>query len=216
MIHVPKFYAHPGPLEIPITVDEEVLGVQFDLLYQAASVYESIQIPPGAFGGANVISAGRLRVVFTTPDIILPNPVCTITLNIAGSTGLVIVDARASVYDQGQVISIPLVSDDGEVVVGEPMNIELEWVDNNSPQAEVIDASVYKSDQDDPAVGTWELVGTAPVGTNVLQSPLEIDQGTVYFMAKPRNIIDEGPASNVAELNTDVPIALESLTVRII
>jgi hypothetical protein len=211
MIHAPKIYANPGELQIPITVDEDVAGVQFDLWYDPSSSYVSIQFASGASGLVNEIAAGHLKVAFSGPQN-LPNPVCTITLNISEST---VVDISNAVGATEQAESIDLIADDGEVLVGVPMQLFFQWQDSNPANVGVIDCSVYQGTQNNPSSGTWTKIVTVPVNVNEAYADVDPDQGTLYFYAAARNALGEGPPTNVASLGTDLPIALENLTVEI-
>lgn len=213
MIHAPKIYANAGLVEIPITVDEAVAGVQFDLLYESSASYISIQFAGGASGLTNEISAGHLKVAFSGP-LNLSNPVCTITLNVAESTEIVFSNARGATE---QAESIDLAADDGEILVGEDMKVDFVWVDNNPENAGVIDATVYQSNQNDPDAGVWNVVGTVPVGTDqLLDQDLATNQGEVFFHVSFRSALGKGAPSSVKSVNTDLPIAPENFTVTIV
>ena len=213
MIHAPKIYADAGLVAIPVTVDEDAAGVQFDLLYEPSSSYDSIQIVTGASGFANEISAGHLKVAFSGP-LNLSNPVCVVTLNIPETTEIVFEGARRATE---QAESLPLEADDGVVLIGEDMKIDFVWVDNNPENAGVIDATVYQSNQNDPDAGVWNVVGTVPVGTDqLLNQDLATNQGEVFFHVSFRSALGKGAPSSVKSVNTDLPIAPENFTVTIV
>jgi hypothetical protein len=204
MIHAPKIYANSGPLEIPITVDEDVAGVQFDLWYNPSSSYVSIQFASGASGLTNEIAAGHLKVAFSGP-LNLPNPVCVITLNISESTPIDISNAKGATE---QAESIDLIADDGEVLVGEPMDVLVKWQDNNPPNLNVTSYHVY---QDGSVVGTPSAPASEFVVTGVAPG-----SGDVDFQVAAVNAIGEGPLSNTATVSTDLPIAVENVTAEIV
>lgn len=204
MIHAPKIYADTGSLPIPITVDEAVAGVQFDLFYNPSSSYESIQFAAGASGLANPISAGHLKVAFSGP-LNLSNPVCVVTLNIAESTPLDLASARGATE---AAESINLVEDDGEVLVGVPMDVKVSWQDNNPPNLNVTSYNVY---QDGSVVGTPSAPASEFVVTGVAAG-----SGNVDFQVAAVNAIGEGPLSNIATVSTDLPIAVENVTAEIV
>jgi hypothetical protein len=204
MIHAPKIYANPGELQIPITVDEDVAGVQFDLWYNPSSSYVSIQFASGASGLANEIAAGHLKVAFSGP-LNLPNPVCTIILNISESTPI---DISNAVGATEQAESIDLIADDGEVLVGEPMDVLVKWQDNNPPNLNVTSYNVY---QDGSVVGTPSAPASEFVVTGVASG-----SGDVDFQVAAVNAIGEGPLSNTATVSTDLPIAVENVTAEIV
>ena len=204
MIRAPKIYANAGLVAIPITVDEDAAGVQFDLLYEPSASYESIQFASGASGLTNEISAGHLKVAFSSP-LNLSNPVCTITLNIPESTDIVFENA---VRATEQAESYPLETDDGEVLVGVPMDVKVTWQDNNPANLNVTNYNVY---QDGSVVGT----PTAPASEYTVTG-VASGQGDVDFQVAAVNAIGEGPLSNTATVSTDLPIAVENVTAEIV
>ena len=204
MIHAPKIYADLGNLAIPITVDEAVAGVQFDLLYESSASYVSIQFANGASGFANPISAGHLKVAFSGP-LTLSNPVCTITLNIAETTDIVFANARGATE---QAESIALTADDGEVLVGVPMDVKVTWQDNNPPNLNVTRYNIY---QDGAVVGSPAAPASQFTVTGVAPGSGDID-----FRVGAVNAIGEGPLSNTATVSTDLPIAVENVTAEIV
>ena len=204
MIHAPKIYANAGLVEIPITVDEDIAGVQFDLLYEPSSSYESIQFASGASGLTNEISAGHLKVAFSGP-LNLSNPVCIITLNVAESTEIVFSNARGATE---QAESIDLTADDGEILVGVPMNVKVSWQDNNPANLNVSDYNVYMN---------TALAGTVTApASNYTVANVATGQGNIDFQVAAMNAIGEGPLSNTATVSTELPIAVENVTAEIV
>jgi hypothetical protein len=204
MIHAPKIYADTGPLAIPITVDEDVAGVQFDLWYNPSSSYVSIQFASGSSGLANEIAAGHLKVAFSGP-LNLSNPVCVITLNVSESTPVSISNARGATE---QAESIDLIADDGEILVGVPMDVKVTWQDNNPANLNVTSYNVY---QDGSVVGTPSAPDSTFTVTGVAPG-----SGDVDFQVAAVNAIGEGPLSNTATVSTDLPIAVENVTAEIV
>ena len=204
MIHAPKIYANAGLVAIPVTVDEDAAGVQFDLLYEPSASYVSIQFASGASGLTNEISAGHLKVAFSGP-LTLSNPVCIVTLNVPETTDVIFENARRATE---QSESYPLETDDGEVLVGVPMNVLVKWQDNNPPNLNVTGYNVY---QDGVVVG----VDTAPASQFTVTG-VASGLGDIDFRVAAVNAIGEGPLSNTATVSTDLPIAVENVTAEIV
>lgn len=204
MIHAPKIYADPGNLDIPITVDEDVAGVQFDLFFDSTvASFGSIQYATGASGLHNEISAGHLKVVVSSATN-LSNPVCIITLDISESTPLELDNARGSTE---QAVSFPLETDDGEVLVGVPMDVLVQWQANPPSQA----ITAYKVHQDGAEVGQ--------VDGSILEftvTGVATNQGDVAFQVSAVNALGEGPLSDPAVVNTDLPTKVQGVTAEIV
>lgn len=213
MIRAQKIYANPGLVEVAVSVDEPIIGVQFRLVFDPeAASFETASATPGALLTTNEILPGQLIVVVSQATL-LPTEVCRLSFTVVSSTPIGIRDAIGSTV---QAQDINLDNRDGGIIIGGPMQVLFHWQDNNPPQAGVLESSVYQSNQSDPATGLWEKIGTATAPDTSLQAEVEANVGLVYFLARARNAVGEGPASNVVELNTDLPIALENLIVEIV
>ncbi len=211
MIHAPKIYSDPGNITIPIYVDEPAAAVRFKLYFDLSVTYVSIQAAVGGFATVNSNEAGRLLVIIDGIQV-LPDPICTITLNVPESTTLVFEEATWSSVDAE---SNPLEMGDGEVLVeGEDMNVNVKWTDNNPTGPglpagqEIISYKIY---QDTNVVGT----PVAPA-SEFLVSNVATGQGDISFYATAVNIKGEGPMSNAAVVNTDLPLMLENVTATIV
>ena len=205
MIHAPKIYADVGHLEIPITVDEDVAGVQFDFLYDPATTYVSVQVPNNANKNFVESSAGHLKALVYSAFVV-PNPVCVITLDIAGTTTLVFANARWS-DDRGQSQPFDEV-DDGEVLVGEDMNVLVEWTDTHPANSTV---TKYNIHQDTVLVGTVNKPANEFTVTGVATG-----SGNIDFAVAAVNPAGIGPLSAPATVNTNLPVAVTNVTATIV
>lgn len=214
MIRVPTLNASAGSqIVVPIIVDETIAGVQFIISFDPTALeFVSFIGAAGSFATSNELQSGQLSCVVSQAAALL-NPVCTITFNVTSSSALALTNVVGASVDAQDV---PLAIQDGEVIVGGNMPVLFQWVDNNPVELGVIDQTVYQGTQADPATGTWNPVGTVPVGTTQLQADIASSQGVLYFYVVARNGVGVGDPSVVVPLNTDLPQALENLTVQFV
>jgi len=208
MIAAPKIYAHPGPVNAEIRVTDEIIGVQFELTFNPSSAdVVSVTYPSGG-GFSNEPEPGTIRISMAqaTP---LDTIVAILHFNATSSTPLEFTEAIGS--DTG-ANDVTLERNNGSIQIGGTMNIRVSWMNNNPVQKEVIDISVYKGPSD---TGPWEKMGTVPANVNQFEGTLDPDQGIVWINARARNAVGEGPPL-VGSVNTDLPIALENLTIEVI
>lgn len=213
MIHVPKVYADPSTLLIPVWVDENVAGVQFKLHYNsAAASYEFMQAAPGASGLANESMPGTLLVVVSSA-VNLAETVCSVALNLTGSTVLSITDAKGAT-EQAQTIDLEV--DDGEILIGVDMDVLVAWQDNNPANVGVTGYNIYRGSNPNPAVGTWNKVATVNVPASDHRLSLNTGQGLVFFYVTAFNDVGESSPSGTASINTDLPVPVENVTVTVV
>ena len=153
MIIVPVIQAEPNTqVVVPITVTpEQIAGVQFIMSFDPAALSYVSFAGSSGLTQANETEPGQVSCIIAD-SAILSNPVCEITFNVVSSSTLTL----SSVIGSSSIgTDIPLTVQDGEIIVGGNMsvNVTFQWVNNNPPEIEVIDQTVYQSDQADPAAG---------------------------------------------------------------
>jgi len=216
MIRTKKTTTEAGSIAIPITVDEEVAGVQFDLEFDpAAATYDSFAEAEGSTALVNESSGGQSISVALAKAVALPAVIGTLTLTVTNATALAITNAKGSTTG---AVDIDLTADNGGIYI--MIDVNLTWTDGNDSGADVIDYKVYSSNQASPSAGVWTLVGTSL--TEALQIAVTPFQGTLYYYAVARNADGEGPASGVVSLDTgvlatpDVPEALTAFAKEVL
>jgi len=216
MIRTKKITAEAGNVNIPITVDEEVAGVSFDLEFDpVAATYASFTEAEGASALVNESSGGQSVSVALAKATALPAIIGTLTLTVINATALAITNAKGATT---AAEDIDLTADHGGIYI--MININFTWTDGNGSGADVIDYKIYSSNQASPAAGVWALVGTSLVES--LQIEVTPFQGTLYYYVVARNADGEGPASGVVSLDTgelatpDVPEALTAFAKEVL
>ena len=216
MIRTKKIITEAGSVDVPIVVDEEVAGVQFDLEFDpAVAEYTSFAEAEGASALVNESSGGQSISVAVAKATALPAIIGTLTLTVTNATVLAITNALGA---NTSAEDVELTADHGGIYI--MIDVNFTWTDGNDSGADVIDYKIYSSNQASPTAGVWTLVGTSLVES--LQIEVTPFQGTLYYYVVARNADGEGPASGVVSLDTgelatpDVPEALTAFAKEVL
>lgn len=198
---------------LAVSVDETILGVQFNLEYvDAALEYVSHDAPAGALATVNP-QPGIVRAAISSASP-LPGDVMFFTFRVLGSTVLALRSVIGADVNS-QDILIESVDGSVQLETGEgSMQVRVKWTYGDA--SGIGEFRVYQGVTDSDLSG-FTVVSTVS-GSALESTPIDVtlDQGTIYFFVTAVDPRGESNPSQVVSFLTDRPVAPQGVTVEII